>query len=359
MIDKKGGKIPNSKAKSNVKNKVIWSVLFVFIAIATIWTVISSNKSFSGKDFISFIQNGNPVWLIMAILSSFGFIFFEGAALFAACRPFISKRKIGSCVAYSAADIYFSAITPSATGGQPACAYLMIQDGISGMAATAILLANLTMYTLSIIVIAVVVFLAFPSFFSSFDLLARLLIVIGFVMQFALMLFFIAVLTSKNILHNICSKIIKLLAKFRLIKNEAQKQEKLALKMDEYRISVEILRGKRKMLFKVFIFNLLQRLSYTLTSVFAFLATGGAFSNAGKMWALQSYSVIGSNSVPIPGAMGVSDYLMLNGFKLIMSADNAYNLELLSRSLSFYVCVIFCGVVALTKYLLQKRGKIK
>ena len=125
--------------------------------------------------------------------------------------------------------------------------------------------------------------------------------------------------------------------------------------MDEYGMCIEILRGKRKMLLGVFIFNLLQRISYVSTTVFAFLAASGSYEHIGKLWALQCYAVLGSNSVPIPGAMGVSDYLMLDGFKLIMNAQSAANLELLSRGLSFYVCVILCGVITVIKYLRQKK----
>ena len=53
-------------------------------------------------------------------------------------------------VLYSAADIYFSAITPSATGGQPASALLMVGDGIPTAVTTVVLLLNLAMYNLSI-----------------------------------------------------------------------------------------------------------------------------------------------------------------------------------------------------------------
>lgn len=350
--------MPSDGKKDNgiaSKNKLIWSVLFIVIAAATIFTVIFTNKSFSISSFFGYIKQSNPFWLSLAFISSFGFIFFEGMALRSASKAFSGIKRIGCFVSYSASDIYFSAITPSATGGQPACAYLMIRDGLSGMSVTAILLANLTMYTLALIVIGTAVLILFPGLFISFGLIPKILIISGFVIQCGLMMFFTILLTRKNTLHKICSAVLHIPAKLHLIKNKAEKQEKLSRRMDEYGMCIEVLRGKRKMLLGVFIFNLLQRISYVSTTVFAFLAAGGSYEHIGKLWALQCYAVLGSNSVPIPGAMGVSDYLMLDGFKLIMNAQSAANLELLSRGLSFYVCVILCGVITVIKYLRQKK----
>ena len=75
-----------------------------------------------------------------------------------------------------------------------------------------------------------------------------------------------------------------------------------------------------------------------------YLAMGGRGRLAGSIFAMQSYVVIGSNCVPIPGAMGVADYLMLDGFENFLPADLVVSMELLSRSLSFYICVLLCGM---------------
>ncbi|MFR2128888.1 MAG: hypothetical protein ACLS4M_06675 [Eubacterium ventriosum] len=48
------------------------------------------------------------------------------------CGTFGYKRPFRKCLVYSSSDIYFSAITPSATGGQPASAYFMMKDKVWG-----------------------------------------------------------------------------------------------------------------------------------------------------------------------------------------------------------------------------------
>ena len=65
---------------------------------------------------------------------------------------------------------------------------------------------------------------------------------------------------------------------------------------------------------------------------------------------MQSNVVIGACCVPIPGSMGVTDFLMLDGFTSLMSEQQAANLELIARGLSFYICILLCGVLVLIKY---------
>ena len=76
-------------------------------------------------------------------------------------------------------------------------------------------------------------------------------------------------------------------------------------------------------------------------------------------WAVQGFSVLGYNFVPIPGAMGVADLMLLDGFGQMMERQSAMNLELLSRAISFYSCILICGATIVLKYLMQKVRKTK
>ena len=109
----------------------------------------------------------------------------------------------------------------------------------------------------------------------------------------------------------------------------------------------------------MFLFKFLQRSSQIAVTMFTYLATGGDPANAFSLFAMQGYVVLGSNSIPIPGAMGVSDYIMLDGFRTIMSESAAVNLELLSRSVSFYFCIFLCGISTLIQYQILKKRRTK
>ena len=89
----------------------------------------------------------------------------------------------------------------------------------------------------------------------------------------------------------------------------------------------------------------------------AFRAAGGAAEQMLDAWAVQGFSILGYSFVPIPGAMGVADLMLMDGFGQMMAQESAVNLELLSRSISFYSCILICGAAVLVKYLMQKVRK--
>ena len=97
-----------------------------------------------------------------------------------------------------------------------------------------------------------------------------------------------------------------------------------------------------------FLCNLVQRISQILVSVCVFIGIGGASSQAFDAFITQGFVVLGSNSVPIPGAVGAADYLFLDGF--IELVKDTISMELLSRGISFYCCVIICGMITLVVY---------
>ena len=144
--------------KSN-KKQIIWSLIFIALIVLTVWVIVKQNESFSIEGFINYVSAAKWQWIALAFLCMVGFIVFEGLAVLQLCKAFGYKEKVKRGIVYSAVDIYFSAITPSATGGQPASAMCMMQDGIPGAVTTIVLLLNLTLYTIAIIVIGAVWFI--------------------------------------------------------------------------------------------------------------------------------------------------------------------------------------------------------
>ncbi|MBE6635121.1 MAG: flippase-like domain-containing protein [Ruminococcaceae bacterium] len=339
--DKTDLQVKNEKKKSS---KILWTLLFILIAVLTVVAVTSQSENFSFSEFVDFVGSLDIKYVICAFLAMIGFILFEGLALRTIATSFGYKRSVVKNYNYSAADIYFSAITPSATGGQPASALFMIQDGIPGSVTTVILLVNLVMYTFGIIALGILGFVLNPSIFLNFSGLSKALIIIGSLTQLAIAFGFIMLLVHGNILYKIGNFFISLLAKIKIIKNPDKKREKLKEAITTYTDVVHQIKDKKLMLLKAFILNFLQRASLIAVTLFAFLSSGGKLAAAVDIWVTQSMVILGSNTVPIPGAMGVADYLMLDAFGELMSESIAINLELLSRTISFYFCVIICGI---------------
>lgn len=352
---------PNKHGNEGAKRSknALWLVVFILIAAISIVAVAAQSRSFSAADFFSYISTASPVWILSAVSSTLLFIFFEGMALMVTCRMLGHKIGFGQGYIYSASDIYFSAITPSATGGQPASAYFMMKDGMSGMTATAALLSNLCMYSLSIILVGVLCFTIRPDIFMAYNTASKIIICCGSAVLVALTLFIVLLLVNDKLLHSMCRGGIRVLCALRILRNKEKRLAKLDDSIMNYRQSAAMIANHKKSLWVAFLFNFLQRIAQISVSMFVFIGTTGAsFSKAIDILFLQGYTVLGSNCIPVPGAIGISDYLMLDGFGSMMSEADAVNLELLSRSLSFYLCVFICGISVLIRYFtIKKRGK--
>lgn len=355
LMDQNRSNKPNETARERRKH-LLWTLLSALIAALTVWAVSSQWKGFSFRALAACLATARPGWLTLAFASMLGFIFFEGCALRSACNALQYPTTLRAGFSYAAADIYFSAITPSASGGQPACALLMRRGGIPGCVAAPVLMLTLMMYALAILVIGCLSFLCFPSVFLSYGPFARLLIVAGTAVQAGLALVFFLLFRSEALLKNICVGLLRLLARLRLLRDPASREARLTRTMDEYARRAALLSGHRRMLLQSFLFNLLQRASTICVSMFVFLALGGQMRVAPRIFAMQSFVVLGSNCVPIPGAMGVADYLMLEGFEAFLSPERVVQMELVSRSVSFYCCVLLSGLIVLLASAKERKG---
>ena len=345
-------------AKKSGRSKALWSLLFVVIAAMSIWAVTSMTEEFSFAQLLESLGEMNPLYILGAVLSMLGFILFESMALICLLKALGFAAGLKKGFIYSAADIYFSAITPSATGGQPASALFMMKDGISGADATLSLVANLIAYTGAIVVVGFLALIICPGALLLFSTPSRILVIVGFVVQIGLRSLFVMLLKRGELLYKMGAFLIRLLKKLKLIKKTEKKLKRLEKAVDEYSHHAVALSGKGRSIALCFLFNFLQRLSVIFVTLFIFLGSGGSVSKLGEIFTLQSATVIGAYCIPIPGAMGVTDYLMLDGFGAIMEEEAAVCLELVSRSISFYSCIIICGLAVLIKYFSSRRKKI-
>ncbi len=343
----------------NKKKNLLWSLVTVIIAIISIWAVISQAHHFSMENFAAFIGGANPFWLAVAVFLMLCFIFFEGLALRIILGAFGYKKGYGSAMVYSAADIYFSSVTPSATGGQPASAFFMVMDGVPAAVVTLALLVNLILYTLSIMIVGLLALLVRPSIFIHFNMFSKVLIVIGYLILALLAVGLFLLIRYEVILHKIGTSVINLLHKMHLLRRLEHWQSKLDRIIADYKRCAGMLEGHKKELTKAFFANFLQRFSQICVPAAVVLAMGRSADNALSVWVTQVFVTIGVTCVPIPGAQGISDYLLLDGLGAMMGNDVSINLDLLSRSISFYGCLILSLGVVVFAYIKRVRKERK
>ncbi len=335
----------------NKKNHFLWVVITLVIAGITIAAVFSRSETMTVEELHDLFWDGHPGYLILAFFCMLGYMAFEGFSLNQLLKASGLKTNLRQGFVYGAADAYFSAITPSSTGGQPAVVYFMVTYGVPVATAIAILVINLILYNVSTVVLGLLVVITHPEIFLSFNYLSRTIIVVGGLVITCLAIALILLLKKGEWMAGVLRGLVNILYKIGIIKNPDKLLERIESLEEDYGEAERLMEGKPLVLLKSGIYNMLQRISLILVPVFMDMAIVNSTGRPFTVWAVQCYVAVGVNCIPIPGAMGAYDYLMIDGYHDLMSPERVYRLALLSRMMSFYLCVIVSSIIVLIAYL--------
>ncbi len=341
------------------RKKIPWMILFLVLMVLSIWAVVSRSGSYSLSLMKETLRTSNPWWLIAAVLGMFCNVIFEGLALDVLIRALTKSDDMPKIhphgLLYSAADIYFSAITPSASAGQPASAFFMRRDGIPVAKSAVILVLNMLLYTGALVLVGAIGFGLCPDIYYGMDTLAQILILIGFIFLLGLCTIFVLVLKKEQWVKHMAVAAISLGAKLHIIRHKQSKIDKVELAIRQYKTCSDLIHKNKTPITVAFFLNLLQRFSLVSTTVLVYLSFGGSVSNLSEVIGVQCLVLVGVYSLPIPGGMGVADYLLISGLSQIEDVVSPANLELISRGISFYSCIALTIVIVVVGYILQKK----
>lgn len=332
--------------------KQLINIAFLIVLISVTFIVIFVSQDINIHDIGQFLYNCNPWFIVGAFGGLLGYIIFEAISLHIIARALGRKSKFRSSVAYSTADLYYSAITPSASGGQPASAFYMMRDGMSGGTAGFTVLFNIIAYTMATILVGLFGVVACPAMFGQIGhWLAKTLIIVGFVIQLALLSLLLLCLFRARVILKIGNWGITLLSKMHIVKKTDKWRGKLDGVVTKYRSCRTVIKQHPMLFVNALLLNTAQRVSQTLIPCFVIMASplfGKVDVSFLELFCMQAYVMIGYNSIPLPGGTGVYEYLYPNVFG-IGFPDMTFVLSamMVSRAISFYISMVVTGLYTL------------
>lgn len=336
------------KKLSKSAKKQICNIAFLLLLIAVTLTVLLlSYKELNFGNIIAFVKNSRWWLLILSVVCMVMGIIFEGLSLFTISRSLGHKTRLLPSFAYSSAYTYYSAITPSATGGQPASAYYMVKDGMSAGTASFTLVMNTVAYIASLVVLTAVAFAIKPQLFLEFEFWPKFFVILGVVIQSALFVLLFLCMTFNKALKKFCNGIITLLTKMRIVKNPEKWRNKVEVEVGKYADCFMQFKKKPFVLFIALVFNVCQRVVRVLITCCICIAADPD-APFWDIFVLQSFITVGYTSLPMPGGVGVFEYLYVRIFGLIF-ADTAFILSsmMVMRTVSYYLSIVVSGIITL------------
>ncbi len=344
--------------KLSKKQKLIVNICFLLVLIGvTLAILFTSNKELNFKNIADYIKTGNPWYLCAAVACMLAIVVLEGFSLFLIVRKLGFKGKAAKSMAYASIDAYYSAVTPSATGGQAAAAVYMVKDGMTAGSASFTFVFRAVTFTSAYVILTAAAFIIKPSLFLQLDFWPQFFIILGVATQLLLVGFFIALLLCHRTILRIGNGIISLLHKMRIIKKKEKWRTKLIKEIAKYANCVKQIK-KHKMLFvNVLLLNLGEHVLRVLISVFVCLAADGSASFS-DIFVLQCFLLVGYTSIPLPGGVGIFEFLYLNIYKLAFSEKQfLLSAMMIMRTISYYLCMLVTGAVSLIYHVITVRRK--
>lgn len=330
----------------NVKRTVIESsILVVFLALTL--SILLRNQDIA--EILGIIKNCNPIYIIAGILSMGAYVLLMGlcSKIFLKSRGY--KMSIFRCFKYGFTEIYFSAITPSSTGGQPMAALSMRNDGYPIMETTPALISTAGIYKFSLLCLSIVCCIFFGrQIFADCDTWVIVLFIVGFIINCIVVLCIWIFLFSNIVIWYLFRFILKIGCALKIIKNKRKTIGLFRQKRIKYLECANYIKEQPKNVIKVFFVCVAQRLAISAVSPLVYMAMGlGDFSIGLFVYiiAIQIIVAISVEILPLPGAVGVSEAVFLALYMPLFNTPELLNAGmLLTRGISFYCLFIVSGI---------------
>lgn len=329
------------------KNQIISLAIVGVLIFLTFYTLrkITGNLEFSY--LWSIIRGLEGKYVLLALVFMAVFVIIEGQCLAILAKALGYGAGFRSATVYAASDIYFSAITPSATGGQPASAYYMARDGIPVSQATTILVVNILLYTVSLVIMGLWALAVKFRFFLHAGVILQVLYAVGMTLQLLLIALCLLCMFSQDLIRKLGHWGVSFLHRFHFIRSKEDKLERMNASIGNYQAGVKFIKKRPLIMVSVLVGNILMRVAFFSIGWFVYKAFGLSQMGYGDFMALQALLAMAVNSLPIPGAIGASEGSFLLLFQSVYPAQVLAPAMLLTRGINYYLCFVLCGIYML------------
>lgn len=330
------------------KKRGIFNIIFLIAVFAiTIYCV------FNGQDLgevVANIKNANPVYWITGIVLVIAFILGESVIIFYMMREIGQKVKITHCFLYSFVGFFFSCITPSATGGQPAQIYFMKKDNISIPVATVILMIVTITYKMVLVVTGVLVLLIRPAEIMSFLAPVWGWCCLGIGLNVFCVTFMLILVFHPTLATNILVKSVRIAERFLKLKKADRMVNRIQESMKKYQDVAAYLSSHKRVIFNVLIITTVQRYILFFVTYLTYLSFGFQEIGCSTITILQGMISVAVDMLPLPGGMGISESLFLRIFHDIFGERLLLPAMVVSRGLGYYTQLLLSAIMTVVAY---------
>lgn len=305
---------------------------------------------FSLKDnfntIINEIINVNIFWLAISFLLAISFWFFKAIATTKIANIFKKDYSIKQGMRLVLETNFFHAITPFAVGGQPYEIYSLKKSKLKITEATNVSIVNFIVYQIALVLLGIIAIVYNHHFvlLKENDLLKNL-VVIGFLVNFIVIVALFLLTCTKKINKILMKFIIKVLNKIHLVKNKDEKIKQFNEYLNEFHQGAKILLQDKKLFIKLIFVHFIGLISSYLIPLTLAYAMGISSYTGIEAIVLSSYVMLIGAFVPIPGGTGGLEYGFMTFYGSFIKGSKLNAIMLLWRFITYYFSMILGAIL--------------
>lgn len=316
---------------------------------------------FRGADFNQLaadIRKANPVFLLLAVACVVFFIWGESIIIYYMMKSLGTKLKKRKCFLFSSVGFFFSCITPSASGGQPAQVYYMRKEKIPIPVSTIVLMIITITYKAVLVLVGLFLALFQRGFLDKYLSSVLPVFYLGLSLNVVCVAFMLILVFHPVLAKAIMMKGLTLLEHLHLMKRKQKRMERLEASMDKYNETAAYLRSHLKIVFEVLLITFLQRFALFFVTYFVYRSFGISGSSIYDVVMLQAVISVSVDMLPLPGGMGISETLFMQIFTPVFGGMLLPGM-ILSRSLSYYTELLLSALMTVVAHFTLGRERKK
>jgi uncharacterized protein (TIRG00374 family) len=328
---------------------VILSAAFLVVLIALTYYLLF--KRFDIKEIMGIIGDADLTYIVIGFAMIFVYLL---------CYCFFAKLLLTSRgyrvgifqgFVYAATDFYFSAITPSASGGQPFVIYYMTKDGLPVSAGFLLTFLHTTVYKIVLLIINLFSIAFFWGVWSDSGWAFISLWFLGLALSLGVMVLTFLSMFKRKAAFRFGNGIIRFLVRIKIIKNTEKATESFTKSLDDYQLAAQELKGQWKLLAKLFSIVLVQRLAYFSVAFIIYCSLGNTGFSYFYFLAVQAFIALAVDSLPFPGGMGANEVAIIMMYKSTFGPEKAAGAMLLIRFVNYYFGLILSSFTTISNHI--------
>lgn len=333
------------------KDHKIWIKLLILLVLSFGMIFIIYKKTDS-KNLKQEFLSMNKIYILYAMIFFILYRLMEAISLHKLLRDMGESVKFRHCANYAILGYFFSQITPTSGGGQPAQLYFMLRDGIKADKALSALVPFNIMFHVALLFVGVVsLFGELRSLVFNGRLLP--LYILGILEQFVMIGFPLLAFKKSELLSRGINFILSKIKNVKFLNRFYKEPEYIREHVEGIKKNVGAVVKNKRTFATIFVFQVLMLFFYYSVAYFTYRAMG--FSDYGliSIVMFQCLLIFSTEYIPTPGNAGVAEITMFGIYQKLVPKEKAVTWMMANRLLMLYIAI------AITLIILYRRSLVR